>query len=83
MRNTSIPEEKIEKEWEIHPYYRRELAMAYAPQLTPEAAVNRLTRWLKQNKALFKELQDYGYRPNQQMFPSIQVEILFRYLGRP
>ena len=83
MRDTSIPEEKIEKEWEIHPYYRRELAMAYAPELTPEAAVNRLTKWLKQNATLLKELQEYGYRPNQRVFTPVQVETIFRYLGRP
>lgn len=83
MRETSIPEEKIEKDWEIHPYYRRELAMAYAPELSPEAAVNRLTKWLKLNKALFRELQEYGYRPNQRVFTPVQVEAIFRYLGRP
>lgn len=72
-----------EKEWNIHPYYRRELAMAYAPDLAPESAVNRLSQWFKFNKQLAEELRRHGYRPRQQVFTSAQVEIIFRYLGKP
>ena len=58
-------------EWPVRPYSKRELAMAYAPEISPVSALNRL------------ELGDTGYRPRQRVFTSLQVELIFRYLGRP
>lgn len=83
MSTERIKTETEEKEWDIHPYYRRELAMAYAPDLLPESAVNRLAQWFKQNRNLTEELHRHGYRPRQQVFTSVQVEIIFRHLGKP
>ena len=83
MKENHVKEEKLEKEWDIHPYYRRELAMAYAPDLSPEAAVNRLAQWFRLNRQLTEELRQTGYRPRQQVFTPMQVEVIFRYLGRP
>ena len=60
-------------EWPVRPYSKRELAMAYAPEISPVSALDRLTR----------ELGDTGYRPRQRVFTSLQVELIFRYLGRP
>ena len=60
-------------EWPVRPYSKRELAMAYAPEISPVSALNRLAR----------ELGDTGYRPRQRVFTSLQVELIFRYLGRP
>ena len=58
-------------EWPVRPYSKRELAMAYAPEISPVSALNR------------RELGDTGYRPRQRVFTSLQVELIFRYLGRP
>ena len=35
------------KEWPVRPYYKRELAEAYAPTISPASALNRLSKWIK------------------------------------
>ena len=65
-------------EWPVRPYSKRELAMAYAPEISPVSALNR-----RYNDRLTRELGDTGYRPRQRVFTSLQVELIFRYLGRP
>ena len=37
------------KEWPVRPYYKRELAEAYAPTISPASALNRLSKWMKLN----------------------------------
>ena len=64
-------------EWPVRPYSKRELAMAYAPEISPVSALNRY------NDRLTRELGDTGYRSRQRVFTSLQVELIFRYLGRP
>ena len=39
--------------------------------------------WMRYNDRLTRELGDTGYRPRQRVFTSLQVELIFRYLGRP
>ncbi|MDD2952179.1 MAG: DUF4248 domain-containing protein [Parabacteroides sp.] len=70
-------------EWPVRPYSKRELAMAYAPDICPVSALNRLAEWMRYNDKLLRELGDTGYRPRQRVFTSLQVELIFRYLGRP
>lgn len=36
-------EEAYSGEWPVKPYYKRDLAMGYAPDITPVAALNRLS----------------------------------------
>ena len=36
-------EETYMGEWPVKPYYKRDLAMGYAPDITPVAALNRLS----------------------------------------
>ena len=59
-------------EYRIRPYYKSELAQAYAPDICPNAALNRLALWIKTN-----------YRTTQRMFTSRQVALIFEYLGEP
>ena len=33
-------------EWPVRPYSKRELAMAYAPEISPVSALNRLAEWM-------------------------------------
>ena len=63
----------------MRPYSKRELAMAYAPEISPVSALNRM----RYNDRLTRELGDTGYRSRQRVFTSLQVELIFRYLGRP
>lgn len=72
-----------ENEWRVRPYSKRELAVAYAPDITPASALNRFSSWLKHNKQLTRALERTGYTKRQQVFTSLQVELIFRYLGRP
>ena len=73
----------LEKCWEIKPYSKQELAQAYAPDIAPTSALNRLARCIKLNKALSEALQNAGYYSRQHVFTSWQVELIFAHLGRP
>lgn len=72
-----------EKEWRIRPYYKSELAEAYAPYLTPGSALNRLAQWIEHNTPLSEALAKTGYRRTQRVFTSRQVALIFEYLGEP
>lgn len=39
-------------EWPVRPYSKRELAMAYAPEISPVSALNRLAEWMRYNDRL-------------------------------
>ncbi|MBR5541761.1 MAG: DUF4248 domain-containing protein [Bacteroides sp.] len=73
----------MEREYRIRPYYKLELAQAYAPDITPGAALNRLANWIKTNRQLTEELRKTDYRTNQRMYTSKQVALIFEYLGEP
>ena len=68
---------------EIRPYYKSELAQAYAPDITIKAALNRLALWIKTNTQLTEALKQTDYRPTQQIFTSRQVALIFEHLGEP
>lgn len=70
-------------EWPVRPYYKRELAIAYAPDISPVSALNRLAGWIQHHRVLSRELDETGYQIRQRIFTSLQVELIFRYLGRP
>ena len=73
----------MEKEYRIRPYYKSELAEAYAPFLTTHSALNRLALWIDLNAPLSKALAETGYRRTQRIFTSRQVALIFEYLGEP
>lgn len=83
MKNIDDNEEISEKNWPVRPYYKRELAEAYAPNISPTAALNRLAKWLKLNLELNEALLHTGYRGTQKIFTSMQVGLIFKYIGRP
>lgn len=70
-------------EYQVRPMSKSELAMAYAPNLTTQGAVNRLMDWIRHNPELMEELKRTGYRKQQKMLTSYQVRIIFSYLGEP
>ena len=49
-------EETYMGEWPVKPYYKRDLAMGYAPDITPVAALNRLSAWIHHHKPLYQAL---------------------------
>ena len=73
----------MEKEWHIRPYNKSELAQAYAPEISPQSALNRLALWIKINAPLSEALQQTGYQPKQRVLTSRQVAIIFQFLGKP
>lgn len=83
MKTNHDDEKSPEEAWPVKPYYKRELAEAYAPDLASASALNRLALWFKTNRGLTEALSDTGYKPRQQVFTSMQVELIFRFLGRP
>ena len=70
-------------EYRIRPYYKSELAKAYAPDICPGAALNRLATWIRTNKQLSEALRQTDYRTKQHMFTSRQVALIFEHLGTP
>jgi hypothetical protein len=75
--------EIVPEEWPVKPYYKRDLAVAYAPDITPVAALNRLAAWIRHNQKLWQALLNTGYMNRQRIFTSVQAELIFLYLGRP
>ena len=73
----------MEKEYRIRPYYKSELAEAYAPFLAPGSALNRLAHWIDLNVPLSEALAKTGYRRSQRVFTSRQMALIFEYLGEP
>ena len=71
------------KNMRIRPYYKSELAQAYAPDISMGAALNRLALWIKTNTQLSEALKQTDYRVTQRMFTSRQVALIFEYLGEP
>ena len=71
------------KSMRIRPYYKSELAQAYAPDISLGAALNRLALWIKTNTQLSEALKQTDYRVTQRMFTSRQVALIFEYLGEP
>ena len=72
-----------EKQWRIRPYYKSELAQAYAPDISLGSALNRLALWIRTNKQLTEALRKTDYRVTQRMYTSRQVALIFEYLGEP
>ena len=67
----------------IQPYSKSELAQAYAPNITPQAALNRLATWIQINLPLLEALRQTGYYNKQRVFTSRQVALIFEFLGEP
>ena len=72
-----------EKQWRIRPYYKSELAQAYAPDISLGLALNRLALWIRTNRQLTEALRKTDYRVTQRMYTSRQVALIFEYLGEP
>ena len=76
--------EKTMKPFEVRSYTKKELALAYFPDVTdPHIATNRLMRWIVRNTELMEELRMHGYQKNSRFFTPAQVRLIVYYLGEP
>lgn len=62
---------------------KQELALLYAPDLTPHAAVNRLMAWIRYHPKLTQALNNTGYRKTAKVLTPRQVTLIYHYLGEP
>ena len=60
---------------------KKELAMAYCPDIDYTAALKKLNQWIRTNTELSARLAATGYIPTQRRFTPQQVKLLFHYLG--
>ena len=52
MKTSNENEKAPEEAWPVRPYSKRELAEAYAPNISPVSALNRLAQWFRYNLQL-------------------------------
>ena len=62
---------------------KKELAMAYCPDIDYTAALKKLNQWIRTNAELSARLAATGYIPTQRRFTPQQVRLLYHYLGEP
>ena len=59
------------------------LEQLYFPDLSPQAARQRLRRWMAYCRPLQEELEAMGYEPRRQGFLKQEVKAIVRHLGEP
>lgn len=62
MKTSNENEKAPDEAWPVRPYSKRELAEAYAPNISPVSALNRLAQWFKYNLQLSEALLQTGYK---------------------
>ena len=62
---------------------KKELALAYCPDIDYTAALKKLNQWIRTNTELSARLAATGYIATQRRFTPQQVKLLFHYLGEP
>ena len=67
----------------IRAYTKKELALLYFPDSTPDTAVKRLMTLIRRNDMLWDELQQMGYYSHSKTFSPRQVQAIFDWLGAP
>lgn len=69
--------------FEIRSYGWQELAILYAPGITPRAATKRLTRWVLLNRELFDRLVQAGWKKGNHLLTPVQVRLIVDCFGEP
>ena len=64
-------------------YTKKELALLYFPDSTPETAVKHLMTMIRRNDMLWDELQEMGYYNRRKTFTPREVKSIFDWLGAP
>lgn len=69
--------------FKVKSYGWQELAILYAPGITPRAATQRLTLWVKNIPDLIESLKEKGWVKGQRLLTPVQVKLIVDYLGEP
>ena len=67
----------------LRAYSKKELALMYFPDSTPETAVKHLMALIRRNDMLWDELQEMGYYSRSKTFTPRQVQAVIDWLGAP
>lgn len=70
-------------DFKIRSYGWQELAILYAPNLTPASAGKRLTNWVKAHPQLTQALQATGWQAGKRLLTPLQVQRIVEFLGEP
>ena len=62
---------------------KSEIAWQFSPNLTQNAALNRLHRWIHGDQELLAALRATGYHDRQRVFTSKQLVLIYEYIGTP
>lgn len=62
---------------------KSEIAWQFSPNLTQNAALNRLHRWIHGDQKLLSALYAAGYHDRQRVFTSKQLALIYEYIGTP
>ena len=62
---------------------KTQLAWQYSPELSQNAALNRLHRWIHGDRELLTALRAADYSDRQKVFTSKQLTLIYDSLGRP
>lgn len=69
--------------FKIKSYSKKELALMFFPDSTPETAVKHLMALIRRNDMLWDELLSTGYKNTNKTFTPRQVRAIFEWLGAP
>lgn len=67
----------------IRSYSKKELALLYFPDSTPETAVKHLMALIRRNDMLWDALQESGYYFKSKTFTPRQVQLIVDWIGAP
>ena len=71
------------EQFKIRSYTKKELALLYFPDSTPQQAVRHLMQWIRRCDDLWKPLNESGYRKTDKSFTPRQVKAITDNLGEP
>ena len=74
---------KMDKEFEIRTYTKRQLALMYFPESHPRTAVNRLTLWIRRCTPLWQQLESMGYSSSCKAYSPREMRAIVNFLGPP
>lgn len=73
----------MNEQFKLKAYGWQELAILYAPCITPRAATRRLTLWVINNPHLSDILKRNGWVKGQHLLTPVQVKVIVDFLGEP
>ena len=71
------------EQFKIRSYSKKELALKFFPDSTPETAVKHLMALIRRNDMLWDELQAMGYYNRRKTFTPREVRAIVDWLGAP